>query len=144
MDNTARIRFLAASIISPLLVPLIIYAMFSFIFGGDIDKDKEIETSISTAVRLSYGLALVFGIASYYWLRRQGSHSVFLYLILGGVAGFARWLLFSLISQTFLSILFYIFGIAGIVMGGSFWLIAYFQPSGNYPRSTSSRRRRRR
>jgi uncharacterized membrane protein YfcA len=146
MDSILKIRFLLAMILSPMLVPLIIYTTFRFIFGGDVDQDKEIQTSISTAAWLSYGLALAFGSASYFWLRRKDWWSVWRYLIMGVASGFASWVLFSIISQTFVSLLFYVFLFAGMVMAGGFWLLAYFKPDGNHliASSTSGRRRRRR
>lgn len=145
MDNLLKIRFLCAAIISPLIVPLMVYSTFLFIFGGDVEKDKEIQTSISTATWLSFGLAVAFGSASYIWLRRNGWVSVWRYLMMGIASGVASWLVFSMISQTFVSLLSYVYILAGALMGGSFWFIAYFQPDGKHSLpSTSSRRKRRR
>ena len=68
--------------------------------------------------------------------------SVIHYVAVGAAVGFVSWLLFGLVSQILVSLLFFVFVIAGALVGGSFWLIAYFQPDGNY--SPPSRRRRRR
>ena len=146
MDSIAKIRFLLAAITAPLLMPLCVYTTFVFVFGGDVAKSQEIQTSISTATWLSLFLAAASGGASYYWLRRQNWRSVWRYMMMGIASGFASWILFSIVSQTFVSLLFYVFLIAGLLMGSSFWLIAYFQPDGNHllPGTSSSRRRRRR
>ena len=132
--------------VSPLIMPLLVYMTFHFVFGGDVEKNQDMQTSISTATWVSFFLAVVFGGASYYWMRRKSWWSVWHYLMMGSVAGVASWIFFSIISQTFVSLLFYIFIVAGVLMGIGFWLIAYFQPDGNHliSASTSSRRKRRR
>lgn len=146
MGSIAKIRFLLATGIAPLLMPLLIYTTFVFVFGGDVEKSQDIQTSISAATWLSLFLAAASGGASYYWLRRKNWKSVWRFMMMGIAAGFASWILFSIVSQTFVSLLFYVFLIAGLLMGGCFWFIAYFNPDGNHllPGSTSSRRRRRR
>ena len=146
MDKFLKIRLIAAAAIGPLIVPLVVYTTFLFIFGGDVDDDKEIQTSISNATWLSYGLAIAFGSASYFWLLRNGWWSIWRYLMMGTVSGFASWVLFSIISQTFVSLLLVVYLIAGVLMGGGFWFIAYFQPDGKHSTfgSSSGRRKRRR
>jgi len=142
MENIQKLRLIAGAILGPLIVPLAIYLTLVIVFGSTVEKDQEIQTSISTATWLSYGIALVFGIVCYFWLQRKNWTSVIYYILAGTVVGFASWLLFSLISQMMVSLLFFVFVIAGSLMGGGFWLIAFFQPDGNY--SQPSRRRRRR
>ncbi len=142
MENIQKIRLLIGAVASPLLIPTVIYITFVFVLGADVDKDQEIQTSISTASWLSYGIALAFCITAYIWLQRKQWYSVIHYLLAGVLVGFASWLLFSMISQTLVSLLFFVFVISGTLVGGSFWLIAYFQPDGNY--NQTSRRRRRR
>ena len=142
MDNIQKIRLLIGTAVSPLLIPFVIYLTFVFVFGADIDKDQEIQTSISTASWLSYTIAFSLSVVAYIWLQRNQWYSVLHYLLAGAAVGFASWLLFSLISQTLVSLLFFVFVISGTLVGGSFWLIAYFQPDGNY--NQPSRRRRRR
>jgi uncharacterized membrane protein YfcA len=142
MENFQRLRLITGAIASPLIVPLAIYLTFVFVFGSDVDRDMEIQTSISTASWLSYGIALVLSAGCYFWLQKKKWDSILYYLVGGTTVGFATWLLFSLISQALVSLLFYVFVAAGALLGGSFWLIAYFQPDGKYP--SSSRRRRRR
>jgi hypothetical protein len=146
MDKYLKIRLLVATAIGPMIVPLIIYTTFLFIFGGVAIDDVEIQTSISNATWLSYGLAISFGSASYFWLARKGWWTVWHYLMMGTVSGFASWVLFSMISQTFVSLLLIVYLIAGVLMGGGFWFIAYFQPDGNHSKSgsVSGRRKRRR
>lgn len=146
MDSIAKIRFLIAAVVSTLLMPLLVYMTFLFVFGGDVEKNQEMQTTISTATWVSFFLAAVSGGASYYLLRRKNWWSVWRYLMMGTVSGFVSWVLFSFISQAFVSLLFYVFIVAGVLMGCSFWLIAYFQPDGNHliSRSGSSRRKRRR
>ncbi|WP_455366296.1 hypothetical protein [Kaarinaea lacus] len=142
MENIQKLRLLAGGIVSPLVVPLAIYITLVIVFGADVEKDQDIQTSISTASWLSYGIALVLSIVGYFWLQRKNWRSVIHYLLAGAVVGFASWLLFSLISQTLVTLLFFVFVIAGGFLGGSFWLIAFFQPDGNYPQPTRRRRRR--
>lgn len=142
MENIQKLRLIAGAIVSPLIVPLAIYLTLVFVFGADVAKDQEIQTSISTASWLSYGLALVFSIAGYFWLQRKNWNSVIYYSLAGTVVGFTSWLLFSFISQTMVSLLFFIFVIAGGLVGANFWLIAFFQPDGNYPQPSRRRRRR--
>ena len=146
MEPIAKIRFIVAMGVSPLLMPLLVYMTFLFVFGGDLEKNQDVQTNISAATWVSLFLAIAFGGASYYWLRRKNWWSVWRYLMMGVVTGFASWILFSMISQTFVSLLFYVFIVAGVLMGGCFWLIAYFQPDGNHLISGSSygRRKRRR
>ena len=100
MEHLQKLRLIAGGIASPLIVPLAIYLTLVFVFGSDIEKDQNIQTSISTATWLSYGIALVFSIACYFWLRKKNWQSVIHYLLGGTVVGFISWLLFSLISQT--------------------------------------------
>jgi uncharacterized membrane protein YfcA len=142
MENIQKIRLLIGAVISPLIIPLVVYITFVFVFGADVDKDQEIQTSISTASWLSYGIALVLSIFVYFWLQRKQWYSVIHYLVAGTVVGFASWLLFSIISQTLVSLLFFVFVIAGALAGASFWLIAFFQPDGNYTPPPRRRRRR--
>jgi len=142
MENIQKLRLIAGAILGPLIVPLAIYLTQVLLFGSAIDKDQEIQTRISTATWLSYGIALVFSVACYFWLQRKSWSSVIHYLLAGTVVGFASWLLFSLFSWKMVPILFFVFVIAGGLMGAGFWLIAFFQPDGNY--SQPSRRRRRR
>jgi len=147
MDSLAKIRLLLAAAVAPLTVPLILYLTFVFSFGGIVEKNEGIQTSISSATWLSYASALIFGAGSYYWLRRKKWWSVWRYMLLGMGSGFAGWLVFSIMSQTlFFNRVFYAFLIAGLLMGACFWLVAYFQPDGKHliSGSTSSRRRRRR
>jgi uncharacterized membrane protein YfcA len=146
MEPIAKIRFLVAAGVSPLLMPLLVYMTFLFIFGGDVEKNQEMQTRISTATWVSFFLAVLFGGASYYWLRRKNWCSVWRYLMMGAVSGLASWIIFSIISQTMVSLLFYVFIIAGSLMGVCFWLTAYFQPDGNHliSSSVSGRRKRRR
>ena len=139
-----KVRLLLAIIISPLIMPLMVYATFAFMLGGDVEKNKEIQTGINAAIWSSYVLALGFGGVSYFLLRKKGWWTVWRYLLMGTASGFSAWVLFSLASQTFVSLLFYVFLAAGAMMGIFFWLIAYFQPDGNHLISSSSSRRRRR
>ena len=142
MDNIQKIRLLIAAVVSPLIIPLVIYLTFVFVFGADADKDPEIQTGISTASWLSYGIALFLGIASYFWIQRMQWYSVIHYVAVGAAVGLASWLLFGLFSQILVSLLFFVFVIAGALLGGSFWLIAYFQPDGNYTQPSRRRKRR--
>lgn len=144
MEPLAKVRLLLAIICSPLIVPLMVYATFTFMLGGDADKNQEIQTGISAAIWSSYILALGFGGVSFFVLRKKGWWSVWRYMLMGAASGFAAWLLFSIASQTFVSLLFYVFLVAGTLMGCVFWMLAYFQPDGNHLISTSPRRRRRR
>lgn len=144
MENIQRIRLLIGAVVSPLIIPLVVYITFVFVFGADADKDQEIQTGISTASWLSYGIALVMSVAAYFWMQRNQWYSVVYYLVAGTVVGFASWLLFGLISQILVSLLFFVFVIAGALVGGSFWLIAFFQPDGNYSYTQPTRRRKRR
>jgi len=142
MENIQKLRLLIGAVASPLIIPLVVYLTFVFVFGADADKDQEIQTGISTASWLSYGIALVLSVVSYFWLQRKQWYSVIYYLLAGTAVGFVSWLLFSLISQTLVSLLFFVFIIAGALVGGSFWLIAFFQPDGNYTQPSRRRRRR--
>ena len=142
MEYQQKIRWLLAVIIGPLFVPLLVYITFIFIFGSDIKDDQQIQTSISTASWISYGLALALGIGSYILMQVKGWQSMQSHMVAGTFIGILCWLLFSLISQTLVSLLFFVFVVAGFLMGTSFWFIAYFQPDGSH--ATSSRRRRRR
>ncbi|MGD8640505.1 MAG: hypothetical protein PVG89_07765, partial [Gammaproteobacteria bacterium] len=99
-------------------------------------------TNINTAAWLSYWISLILGAGTYIWLQMTQRRSVLMYVLAGAVIGFVSWLLFSLISWSRVSLLFYIFMAAGLLLGIIFWLIVFFQPDGNY--STTSRRRRRR
>lgn len=128
--------------VSPLIVPLLIYLTFSFVFGAAVENDPEIQTNINTAAWLSYCISLILGAGSYIWLQRTQRRSVLIYVLAGAAIGFVSWLLFSFISWSVVSLLFYIFMAAGLLLGVIFWLIVFFQPDGNY--SASSRRRRRR
>jgi len=142
MENIQKIRLLVGAIASPLIVPLVVYVTVVFLLGADADKDLEVQTRISTASWLSYGIALALSIAAYYWLQRKRWYSVIHYLVAGTIVGFASWLLFSLISWKLVSLLCFVFIIAGALVGGSFWLIAFFQPNGNYTQPSRRRRRR--
>ena len=142
MISKQKIRLVIGAVVSPLIVPLLIYVTFLFIFGAVVEKDHDIQTSISTASWLSYWISLILGVGCYIWLQKTQRRSVQMYLLAGAVIGLASWLLFSLVSQTLVSLLFYVFVAAGLLFGLSFWLIVFFQPDGNY--SSSSRRRRRR
>ena len=147
MDSIAKIRFLIAAGIAPLLMPLLVYSTFVLSFGSVIEKNEGMQTSISSATWLAYLTALVFGAASYYWLRRKRWWSVWRFMMMGTASGCAGWLVFSVISQTlFFNRIFYAFVISGLLMGACFWLVAYFQPDGNHliPNQRSGRRRRRR
>lgn len=143
MASIHKIRLLAAAVIAPLIMPLMIYLTFLLIFGGDIEKDQAIKTSINTASWVSYGIALALGIASYFWMQRKGWNTIYRCMLAGIVLGFICWLLFSLISQTLVSLLFFIFAVAGLLMGISFWFIVYFRPDGSHTMPSSRRRRRR-
>lgn len=142
-----KIRFLIAAAVSPMVVPLLIYITLVFSFGSVIEKNQGIQTNISSATWFSYGAALVFGSASYYLLRRNNWWSVWRYILMGASTGLASWIVFSFLSDTwFFNRVFYAFIISGLLMGASFWLIAYFQADGNHliPSKKSSRRKRRR
>lgn len=136
-----KIRLLLGALLSPLVVPLLVNLTFLFIFGAAVEKDHDIQTSISTATWLSYWISLVLGVGSYIALQKTQRRSVQMYLLAGAAIGLVSWLLFSFISQTLVSLLFYVFVAAGVLYGLCFWLIVFFQPDGNY--SSSSRRRRR-
>ena len=142
MENFQKLRLFIGAIASPLIVPLAIYITLLFVFGSDVEKDQAIQTSISTASWLSYGIALVLSVGCYFWLQRKKWGSVIHYVITGTVVGFVSWLTFSIISQTLVSLLFFVFISAGALVGGSFWLIVFFQPDGNYPQPSRRRRRR--
>lgn len=142
MDSLQKIRVFAAAAISPIVVPLLVYLTFLFIFGTDVDKDQEIQTSISTASWISYGFALALGIGGYILMRVKGWQSMQRFMIAGAMIGVLCWLLFSLISWKILGFLFFVFIIAGFLMGTSFWFIAYFKPDGSH--ASNSRRKRRR
>ena len=142
MENIQKIRLLTGAVASPLIIPLVVYITFVFVFGADADKDQEIQTGISTASWLSYGIALVLSVAAYFGMQRKQWYSVVHYLVAGTVIGFASWLLFSLFSQILVSLLFFVFVIAGAFVGGSFWLIAFFQPDGIYTQPSRRRKRR--
>ncbi|HEY5601830.1 MAG TPA: hypothetical protein VIM41_01855 [Gammaproteobacteria bacterium] len=142
MENIQKLRLIAGAIASPFIVPLAIYLTMAFVFGSDLHQNQEIQTSISTASWVAYGIALVFSTGGYFWLQKKRWESVVYYIAGGTVVGFASWLLFSLISQTLVSLLFFVFIIAGALLGGSFWLIAFFQPNGQYPQPSRRRRRR--
>ena len=123
MDSIAKIRFLIAAILSPMIVPLVIYTVFVFSFGSVIEKNESIQTNISSATWLSYGTALVFGTASYLLLRRLNWWSVWRYMLLGTVAGLASWIVFSFLSDTwFFNRTFLAYIISGLGMGALFWL----------------------
>jgi len=142
MLSTQKIRLFIAAAISPVIVPMLVNLTFLFIFGSDVDKDQEIQTSISTASWVSYAITLALGLGAYILMYVKGWRSVQRYLLVGATVGLISWLLFSLISQTLVSLLFFVFSVAGLLMGAAFWFIAYFQPDGSH--ATSSRRRRRR
>ncbi|WP_455208997.1 hypothetical protein [Kaarinaea lacus] len=142
MENFQKLRLFIGAIASPLIVPLAIYITLLFVFGSDVEKDQAIQTSISTASWLSYGIALVLSVGCYFWLQRKKWGSVIHYIVAGTVVGFVSWLTFSIISQTLVSLLFFVFISAGALVGGSFWLIVFFQPDGNYPQPSRRRRRR--
>ena len=146
MEPLAKIRFWIAVVVSPLVVPLMVYATFVFMLGVDADNNQEIQTGISAATWSSYFLAFGFAVASYVFIRKKNWWSVWRFLMMGVASGFATWILFSIASQEFVSLLFYVFLSAGSLMGIGFWLIAFFQPDGKHliPSSTTSRRRRRR
>lgn len=147
MEPIAKIRILIAAAVSPLMVPLLIYITLVFSFGDVVDKNEGIQTSISSATWLSYWTALIFGAASYYWLRRKNWWTVWRYIMMGAASGLAGWVVFSVISQTlFFNRVFYAFIVAGLFMGACFWLVAYFQSDGNHliSKQRSGRRRRRR
>lgn len=146
MEPLAKIRFIVAAIVSPSIMPIMVYATFAFMLGGEAGEDQQIQTGISAAVWSSYISAFALGGVAYYFLRRKGWWSVWRFLLMGIVSGFACWLLFSLASQIFVSILFYVFIISGAIMGTEFWLIAFFRPDGNHltGKPISPRRRRRR
>ena len=144
MENIQKIRLVIGAVVSPLIISLMVYITFVFIIGADAGKDQEIQTRISTVSWLSYGIALVLSIAGYFWLQKKQWYSVIHYVVAGTVVGFASWFLFSLISEKFVTLLFFVFVIAGALVGGSFWLIAFFQPNGDYTNIQPTRRRRRR
>ena len=108
MENFQKLRLIAGAVVGPLIVPLAIYLTLVIVFGSAVDKDQEIRTSISTATWLSYGIALVFSVAGYFWLQRKNWNSVIHYLLAGTVVGFISWLVFSFISQTMVSLLFFV------------------------------------
>ncbi|WP_455202224.1 hypothetical protein [Kaarinaea lacus] len=144
MENIQKIRLLIGAVASPLIIPLVVYITFVFVFGADADKDQEIQSRINIASWLSYAIALVLSVAAYFTLQKKQWYSVIHYLVAGTVVGFASWLLFSYYVEHLVSLLFFVFVIAGALVGGSYWLIAFFQPDGNYSNIQPSRRRRRR
>ena len=147
MEPIAKIRFIVAVGVSPLLMPIIVYATFAIVFGSDVSKNPVTQTNINSTTWMSYGAVLVFGGASYYWMQRNNWVSVWRYLLMGSLSGLASWILFDFVSQTlFFNLLFVAFIFAGFLMGGCFWFVAYFQPDGNHLISSrrSGRRKRRR
>ena len=144
MEHIQKIRLLIGAVVSPLIIPMVVYITTVFLFGDDANDNQEIQSRISIATWLSYSIALVLSIGAYVGLKKKQWYSVIHYLVAGTVVGFASWLLFSLFSYKFVTVLFLVFVIAGAFLGGSFWLIAFFQPDGDYSNIKPSRRRRRR
>jgi len=143
MNSPSRFRLLVASVVVPVIMPAMIYATFFFIFGSDLDKDHSIKTSIRAACWVSYGIGLALGIAGYIWMRVKAWQSIYRHLLIGFVLGLLSWLLFSLVSQSIVGLLFFVFATAGLSMGALFWFAVYFQPDGSHTRRSRRRRRRR-
>ena len=143
MDLVQRVRFLAASAFSPLVVPLMVQYIFTLVYGDDINKNNELMESIDRAIWFSYFLTVMFSVPAYIVIRHYFDDEVKTYLVAGLAVGFLAWLTFSLFSSYFVTLLFFVFALAGTALGGIFWLLLYFQPDGNYSRSRRSRRKRR-
>ena len=144
MENIQKIRLIIGACVSPLIIPLVVYITTAIIIGADADKDQELQSRISIFSWTAYSIALVLCVAAYFALKKKQWYSVIHYLIAGTVVGFISWLLFSYYVENLVSLLFFVFVIAGALVGGSFWLIVFFQPDGDYSNIQPSRRRRRR
>jgi len=143
METLQKIRVIIAAVLSPLTVPILIYITLSVLYSAEIQQDPAIQASINTASWVSYVIALLTGTGVYFWLRAKQWLGVRAYLLAGLCVGFISWLVFSLFSMTAVVLLFFIYLLAGLLFGGSFWLLAYFQPNGNYSQRSTRRRKRR-
>lgn len=137
-----RIRTIIASVVSPLIVPVLLTMTFRFFYGEETETNQALQTSIGYAQWLSYGTALVVGAVLYFVWRKKDWQSWQMHCVAGLLLGLLSWIVFSLVSKTFVTLLLIVFLLSGLCVGLSFWFIVNFKSAANS--SQRSRRRRRR
>lgn len=137
-----RIRIIIAALLSPLLVPVLLTMTFRFVYGEEALTNQALQTSIGYAQWLSYFSTLVVGAIVYVVWQKKIWLSWYMYCLAGVIIGFTGWVIFSLVSKTFVTLLFFVFLISGLFAGICFWFIVNFK-SGSSTSQRSRRRRRR-
>ena len=88
MDTTQRVRLIAGVLLSPLLVPLLVYLTFLVFFGLDNYNSEATLESIRTIFWLNYIMTIVLGVPAFLFLRAKGFESLRNYTLLGTLFGF--------------------------------------------------------
>lgn len=138
MDTTHRVRLISGILLSPLVVPLLVYITFLIFFGLDNYNSDATLDSIRTIFWLNYVMMIVLGVPAYLFFRAKGYESLRNYAALGTVFGF---ILITIISNNFVYVFYIVFCLAGSLVGVTFWFIVYYQPTGRRRRGRRSRRR---
>ena len=133
-----------AAVVSPLIVPLLLTLVFRFFYGEEADTNEAVRTSITYAQWLSYFITLIVGAGLYFAWRKKQWQSWIMYSLGGLVLGVISWIVFSLFSKAFLTLLFFVFLIAGLFTAVCFWGIVNIKLLPASQSSSRSRRRRRR
>jgi protein-S-isoprenylcysteine O-methyltransferase Ste14 len=139
-DKIQHIRTIAGFVISPLVMPLVIYLTFLGIFGLQNYNSETTLTSTKTIFWIYYIIVLLVGIPAFYLLKSKGYDTLKNYAIGGAVTGL---LLIIKISNNFVYLFYILFGVAGALVGITFWFIAVYQPISSSRRSRRGRRRSR-
>lgn len=138
MDNIQRIRAIAGFVVSPLVMPLVIYITFLGIFGFENYNSDTTLTSIKTITWIYYIISLAVGVPAFFLLKSRGNESLRNYAIGGALTGL---LLIIKISNSVVFLFYLLFGVTGALAGICFWFVAIYQ-SNNLPRRGRRGRRR--
>lgn len=138
MTTLQRTRLIAGFLISPLVLPLLVYITFLIVFGLQNYNSETTLTSLKTIIWLNHLIALVMGVPAYFILRAKGLATLRNYTLGGFFLGL---ILITLISHNFVYLFYIVFSLAGSLVGATFWYIALYQPVRIRRRSRRSRRR---
>lgn len=141
MKPSQHARLISGFLISPLVLPLLVYITYLFVFGVQNYNSEATLTSTKTIIWMNYLLVLGVGIPAYYILQFKRWESLRNYA-LGGLA--LGLILILFISHSFVYLFCIVFSFAGVLEGVLFWYIVLYQPAPVRKHSKRGRRPRRR
>jgi len=138
-----QIRILFAYLLSPLVVPIVIYIASLMAYGIDAYNSDNVLTTTFNSIWYTYILVLILGGPSLYVLKLKQVDNLLNLTIAGAVIGLLSAVLMSILGGSFQLVLYFLFGCSGALFGALFWLIALYEPKQTTRLKKRQSRRRR-